>query len=280
MTHQLASYLLIVSCTTQFLNTASTFATAPATAPPVTAIIFSPDHNEVLLGSQDGLEVRSWPGLVFLRAMDTELTHVHDLRFSPDGMRWVTAAGDGICSVVDAANGMRIARYEGHSRAVLGIAFLEENKTVASIGVDQTVRLWNSFDGTHIRTLDNHVGTVNEIAICPIGPTAKSGMPATVATVSEDRTVRIWQPSIGRLMRFARLPSVPRTVTWSPAGDRLYLGCHDGRARILDVSTTEAVKTIDANVGRIHELAIDFEKGLMLVAGDQGYEAHQVLPKQ
>jgi WD40 repeat protein len=174
---------------------------------------------------------------------------------------------------VDAASGETITRYEGHSRAVLGVAFFQDNKTVASVGVDQTLRLWNSSDGTHIRTLDNHVGTVNSIAIGPIVPTADSNMPLTLATISEDRTVRLWQPTIGRLMRFGKLPSIPRALTWSPAGDRLYVGCNDGRICTIDSRTMEVVETIDANVGRIYELAMDFEKGFMLVAGERGFNA-------
>jgi WD40 repeat protein len=299
---------------------------SPIEDSPITAIVFSPNRDAVLLGSQKGLELRSWPSMLLVGTIDTELTHVHDLKFSPDGrmllaaggspaeegavevmdwanrkrvrsvvlhddvvyrvdwspdgMRWVTASGDGICSVVDTASGEAITRYKGHSRAVLGVAFSQDNKTVASAGVDQTLRLWNSSDGMHIRTLDNHVGTVNSIAIAPIAPTADSNFPVTLASISEDRTVRLWQPTIGRLMRFGKLPSVPRTVTWSPAGDRLYVGCNDGRVGIIDSRTMEVIETIDANVGRIHELALDFEKGLMLVAGERGFHATGFQSKQ
>ncbi|MCF7960898.1 MAG: hypothetical protein K9M08_09145 [Pirellula sp.] len=321
MTPQLASFVIAVS-----LMSLCLIAGSPIADSPIAAIVISPNRDAVLLGSQKGLELRSWPGMLFVGTIDTELTHVHDLKFSPDGtmllaaggspaekgavevidwankkrvrsvvlhedvvyrvawspdgMRWVTASGDGICSVVDAASGETIARYEGHSRAVLGVAFFQDNKTVASVGVDQTLRLWNSSDGTHIRTLDNHVGTVNSIAIGPIVPTADSNIPVTLATISEDRTVRLWQPTIGRLMRFGKLPSVPRTLTWSPAGDRLYVGCNDGCVGTIDSRTMEVVETVDANVGRIHDLALDFEKGLMLVAGEQGFHVTGFLVKQ
>ncbi len=321
MTKVFAAFLFTALLTTQCWLAAS-----PIASSPITAMVFSPNGDEVLLGSQNGLELRTWPGMLMVGTIESELTQVHDLKFSPDGRtllaaggapaeegvveviewvnkkrvrrivmhedivyrvawspdgrRWVTAAGDGMGSVVDAASGETIARYEGHSRALLDIAFFEDNNTVASVGVDQTVQLWNSSDGTHIRTLDNHVGTVNAIAISPTKPTTDADGPVTVATISEDRTVRLWQPKIGRLMRFSKLPSVPRSLTWSNAGDRLYVGCNDGRVRTVDSSTMEVIDTFDANVGRIHELAMDFEKGLILVAGEQGFYTHGFLRKQ
>ena len=277
---------------------------------PITAIAIAPDGTQVVLGSQLGIEIRSLPELAVISKLSTELEHVHDLQFSPDGQyllaaggspaengrveqwrwltgtrvrevnghedvvyrivwspdgtQWATCSGDGRCLVFSAATGERLAQYEGHSRAVLAVRYLD-NRTIVSVGVDQTVRMWNSADGSHQRTLDNHVGTVNDVAIRPI--TADQSV-EVIATISEDRTVRLWQPRIGRLMRFAKLVSVPRSLAWSRDAAKLYVGCNDGRMRIVNADSMEIEIEQAAQVGRIHELVVGSTGEYILTAGE------------
>ncbi len=300
-------------------------------ASPLTAVVFTPDGTQVVLGSQQGIELRSWPEMVAAGAIDTQLVQVHDLRFSPDGKtllaaggspteegvvevlawpnrnrihriathedviyrvawssdgsKWAIASGDGTCSVVDAKSGERLVRYDGHSRSVLSLEFSSDGKSIVSVGVDQTLRLWDSIRGEHLRTLDNHVGTVNAVAVRPqhsnaaIPPQQQDMSLMTVATISEDRTVRIWQPSIGRLMRFAKLTSIPRVLSWSKAGDRLYVGCNDGQLYAIDPDSMEILNHFDGLEGRIHELALDAAEQHMLVVGETGFRVVELPPR-
>jgi WD40 repeat protein len=268
-------------------------------APPITAMAVTPDGTQLLVGSQSGIELHSLPDLASVGRIKSELQHVHDLQFSPDGtrllvcggspaeegavevlqwpdqnrlrsvalhsdvvyrtgwspdgMRFVSASGDGICQIVDATSGQRIASYSGHSRAVLAATFLPDGIAVASAGVDQTIRLWNSANGDHIRTLDNHVGTVNAIAVGPLVDGMKPGVATMLASISEDRTVRLWQPEIGRMTRFAKLSSIPRSMVWTADGKQLIVGCNDGKIRSVDVVTVGVLNEQDSKVGRIHE---------------------------
>ena len=264
-------------------------------APPITAAAFAPD-GKLLLGSQDGIEIRSWPELKPTSQLKTELSHVHDLAFSPDGKtllaaggspaksgavevlswpdgklirrveehkdlvyrvafspdgsRWATASADSSCRVFAADTGKLVARFDGHSRPALALSFFPDGKTVVSVGVDQTLQLWEVNTGKHIRTLDNHTAAVNDVAVCPTSP---ANAPI-VASVGEDRTVRLWQPLTGRLMRFTRLESVPRVVAWTAKGDRLLVGCNDGKLRVLDFETLDVVSEKQGPEGRIHAL--------------------------
>lgn len=286
-------------------------ATANA-ASPVTAAAFTPSGNQVVLGSQKGIEILSWPDLAQAGTVPTELDHVHCLSFSPDrktllaaggspaeegavevyswpegqrirrvvshadlvyhvawapeGTQWATAGADGICHIAEAGNGQSSVRYAGHSRAVLSVCFVGDGKLIASVGVDQTLQLWERATGKHVRTLDNHVGVVNAVVARP-GPSAQIPV---VATISEDRTVRLWQPTIGRLMRFARLPSVPRVAAWSTTGDRLFIGCNDGHVRVLNADTLAVESDLPGVEGRIHELILDSKRNRLLIAGEAG----------
>ncbi len=283
-----------------------------AATPPITAAAFAPDGKHVVLGSQAGIEVRSWPDLKPTRRIPADLSHVHDLTFSPDGKlllaaggapaekgvvevltwpagkrryrradckdlvyrvawspdgtRWAAASADGTCRVYATNTGEETARYEGHSRPVLAIAFLPDGKSIASAGVDQTIQVWDATSAKAIRTLDNHMQAVNDLAFRP-------GQPAdarpVLVSVSDDRTVRLWQPTIGRLVRFARLDSAPRAVVWSPDGARLLVGCTDGKMLSLDPDTL-AVAERGALPGRIYTLAVDSRNGNVLIAGEAG----------
>jgi WD40 repeat protein len=285
----------------------------PAAAAPVTAAAFTPDGKSVLIGSQAGIEVRSWPELQVTGHLKTGLAHMHDLAFAPDGQsllaaggtpaasgvvevwswpdgklvrrveghtdlvyrvawapdgsRWATASADHTCRIHAADTGKVLVNYEGHSRPVLAVVFLPDGKTVVSAGVDQSLQVWTADAGKPVRTLDNHVGAVNDVAVRPGTP---AGAPPVVASVGDDRTVRLWQPTIGRLVRFARLSAKPLAVAWAPAGDRLLVGCADGRLRALDPDTLEVTAERAGPGGRVYSVVANPGAGGGLLAGGTG----------
>ena len=64
-----------------------------AKEPPITAVAFSRDGQQVLAGSQAGVKVYHWPDLKQLRSIPTKLAHVHDIGFSPDGRKVAIVGG-------------------------------------------------------------------------------------------------------------------------------------------------------------------------------------------
>jgi WD40 repeat protein len=61
--------------------------------PPVTALAVAPDGKRVVVGSQAGVEIRSWPGLKEEGKVATKLRHVYDLAFAPGGKKLAVAGG-------------------------------------------------------------------------------------------------------------------------------------------------------------------------------------------
>lgn len=288
------------------------FVANASAAPPITAAAFTPDGKQVLIGSQAGIEVRSWPDLKTVANIKTDLLHVHDLAFSPngttllaaggspgergivevfswpalerlrtisehadlvyriawspDGKNFATAGADGICRVFDFKSGKSQIRYEGHSRAALAIIYLPDGQGIVSAGVDQTLQLWDSNSDKPLRTLDNHLATVNDLAVRPgTNPDA----PPVIVSISDDRTVRLWQPTIGRLMRFARVDSPPRCVTWSADGQQILVGCNDGTLQSIDPESVAVTSLRTKFAGRIQTL-IAASQGQWLIGGENG----------
>ncbi len=281
-----------------------------APAPPVTALAVAPDGKSVVVASQAGIEVRSYPALEPIRTLPTELPNVHDLAFSPDGktlavaggtpgkrgvvefvswpegkqlggatlhrdcvakVAWrsdskaVLAAGGGAnVSLVEVESAKVLRTLEGHSKGVLAVAFLPGEGHLVSAGLDESVRLWDAKTGEALRSFANHTRPVTDLAVRP----GDAKVP-TVVSVSEDRTVRLWQPTVGRLVRFARLDTVPLAAAWSLDGTRVIAACKDGRVRVLDPDTMDVAETLDAIDGVAYCIA-GTPDGAVIVGGQSG----------
>jgi WD40 repeat protein len=122
-----------------------------------------------------------------------------------------------------------------------------------------------------VRTLDNHTAAVHALALTP--PTEeerREGALPQLASASADRTVRIWQPTIGRLVRFARLPAEPLDIAWAPDAARIVAACDDGHVRVIDPLTAEVTADVPAIEGWAYAVAVAPDGRKALVGGEGG----------
>jgi WD40 repeat protein len=94
--------------------------------------------------------------------------------------------------------------------------------------------------------------------------------PPWIATCSADRTVRFWQPTIGRLVRFARLDSEPLAIAWLPDGSQLAVTSVDGHVRLLDPITLKITQDSAAIEGWAYSLAVHPGGKALAVGGARG----------
>lgn len=266
-----------------------------AAEPPVTAVCFSPDQKQLIVGSQAGVQVLDRPSRKLSRRLETKLRHVHAIAFNAKGDRlllaggapaergavqlltwpqckpvyhatlhhdlihdvawntkgtqFLTASADHTVHVIDAKTGKPVRTFTGHSEAVLAVGLLNDGKTAVSVGVDQVLHVWDVSEGKPIRRRHNHTDTITCVALKP----GDAPLPM-IATGSLDRTVRFWQPTIGRLVKFVRLPSAVLCLTWSSDGHTLFVGCRDGGLYEIDAQRLKHSRKVLVKNGWIYSV--------------------------
>src|SRR5579883_823943 len=80
----------------------------------------------------------------------------------------------------------------GHTRWVTAVAISPDGQTIASAGLDDSIKIWHRSTGELQQTLTGHSKPINCLAISPDGQTLVSG--------SDDDTVRIWHLATGKLL--------------------------------------------------------------------------------
>ncbi len=273
----------------------------------VTAACFSPDARKLLCGGQSGLTVYSWPALDPVQQQNLAADNIHRIVFSPEQERIAVAGGnpaemgmisihewpaleqrqllqtsedviwrvswtssndllaasfDGTCTALQLDEARTGLTYHEHSRSVTALQPISEF-TIATASLDHSIRLWNRNDGTTQRVLDNHTGPITDLVLKP----AQSATQPQLASASEDRTVRMWYPLTGRLVRFVRLPSIPRALQWTPDGNLLLAACDDGKVVILDPLRMKILQVLSCRVQRPTVLLLHPHDNHLWIAG-------------
>jgi WD40 repeat protein len=166
-------------------------------APPITAAAFTPDGKLVLLGSQDGIEVRSWPELKPDSPLKSDLSHVHDLAFAPDGKTFLAAGGSpaevGSVEVFDWVTKKRRHRIELGKDLVYKVAWSPDGSRWAAACADGLCRVVVAESGKEEVRYAGHSRAVLAVAFLPDGK--------TIASAGVDQTVQVWEAKTGKPIR-------------------------------------------------------------------------------
>ena len=201
-------------------------------------------------GESGQVELFDWPSGDLKKRLETNADLVYRVAFTVDGAQCLSGAADEVCAVYDIESDRITKRYTDHSRDVLAVVTLPDGQAAVTASRDETLRVWDLRSGESVRTLHNHSRDVHALALQP----SRGGLPL-LASASADLTVRFWQPTIGRMVRFARLPAQPLDIAWFDHGNQLIAACSDGKARVIDPVTVQVVNTID--VSRQSLFAVD-----------------------
>lgn len=168
-----------------------------AAALPITAAAFAPDGRAVLIGSQAGIEIRSWPELKVIRNIKTDLANVHDLSFSPAGKTLLAAGGlpgeAGIVEVFSWPAAERLQQIPEHSDLVYRVAWSPDGTSFATAGADGFCRV---FDVTTAKCQTRYEGHSRAVLAIVYLPDGKG-----IVSAGVDQTLQLWDSTTGKQLR-------------------------------------------------------------------------------
>jgi hypothetical protein len=195
----------------------------------IRGVAFSPDGNQVAIGSSDGTALvcdTATGSRCFKIRTNWSGAQLQDLAFSPDGRLLVTAGEDMTARVWAATSGRRLQTLT-HDGVVYDLAFSPDGRLLATASFDGTARVWEADTGREVLTL-THVREVYGIAFSPDG--------RLLATGCRDKNARVWDVTSGRQVLTVKHRDAVLGVDFSPAG-LLATASADRTVRVWDGAT-------------------------------------------
>ncbi|CAM9294107.1 unnamed protein product [Choristocarpus tenellus] len=131
-----------------------------------------------------------------------------------------------------------VKTYAGpHGYEILDVAVMADNSRFVSCGEDKTAFLWDVSTGRVVRRMQGHEQRLNSCCF--------NGDGSVLFTASYDKTVRAWDMrshNRSPIQTLVGCKDSATSVTVTPSGDEIVVGCVDGY-----------VRTYDMRAARVHE---------------------------
>jgi WD40 repeat protein/serine/threonine protein kinase len=196
---------------------------------------------------------------------------VRCVRFTPDGRRFITCAGETL-QVWDAQSGRQELAWHGDQALVEEFALSRDGRWIASVGgpltvyPDQEVKVWDVRTGQVSLQLHGHVGGLRAVAFSPDS--------RRLASAGLDQTIKIWDVVTGEdvLTLRGHIDNI-FGLAFSPDGHQLVSSSLDNTVRIWDATPLEMEPTPETRIlrvpaGAVTDVAFHPTDGRSLVSAD------------
>lgn len=220
-------------------------------AGPVLAVAFNPAGTQLATASEDNTvrlwETENWEPLpVILEHKD----RVASIAFRPGHSQLAAADWSGEVRLWDTESGECLQDQAAHEGVAMSLACSSDGSFLVSGGSDGIVRLWSLADRKS-RVLAQHADAVRAVAVAPDG--------SRVASADYRATIRLTSCEPGgssiELPKNEGEGKRLHALAFSPDGTRLVSGGRDGRVRIWDGVSGEALVVFPAQTECVESLA-------------------------
>ncbi|WP_181796738.1 helix-turn-helix domain-containing protein [Streptomyces sp. WELS2] len=235
---------------------------------PVDAVVFAPDGRTVAGVGADG-RVRVWDAATgeVRAAFRASGGAVRAVAYRPDGrLLAVTNAGGTLLLTdpTDPTDPTDVAEGRARTIAVRGraegpVVFAADGRTVAGVGADGRVRVWDAATGevrTAFRASD---GVVRAVAYRPDGH--------VLAVANADGTIRLHDLLGGRTREWTIGHAPVTSMAFSPDGRVLAVGELDGPVRLTDTGTGAQRALLTGHAGSVDAISFSPDGRVLATAG-------------
>ena len=214
----------------------------------IPALTFSPDGQTLISGSWD-CTICLWNVQTgeLRRSIKNITNFVWSLGLSVDG-EMLAHNSAALIQMRSMQTGEVIRELRGHTDTVLTLAFAPNAKTLASGGMDATIRLWDIESGQTVWTVTEHDNSILRLAFSPNG--------TYLASSNEDQTVRLWDVQNSQLVRhFTGHEHAVEFIDFSPDGSLLAGAGANGVIWLWNCETGQLTHTLAAHTDKVMGVA-------------------------
>ncbi|HIJ91052.1 MAG: hypothetical protein OEV89_10155 [Desulfobulbaceae bacterium] len=210
----------------------------------INGVACSSDGKKIASAVDDGT-VQVWDlesGKVVL-TLSKDLQGANAVAFSPDGQLLAAAVMAGgrrgnAVQIFDLANGQLVQDMRGHTQQITDLAFSPDGNRIASVGNDNTLRIWNVKYGT-LETTQKE--TKNNLLALAYSPDGKN----IIATENWDGKIQMWDAINVRLIRSIQgHADWVLCVAYSPDGKEFVTGSRDGSVYVWDAESGARLRVL------------------------------------